>query len=110
MCQDCLFEPRPDRGTTCLDDGAYLVNFKGCFICGKRIPPRNINKTEEEDDDEEEQVVETSFHHICECGHLIASHFHRETSAQSVTYLMECFLCGKGVHEKERYRWGDIIH
>ena len=23
-------EPRPDRGTVCLDDGAYIVNFKKC--------------------------------------------------------------------------------
>ncbi|KAI9026749.1 hypothetical protein DFJ74DRAFT_661798 [Hyaloraphidium curvatum] len=50
MCHGCLVSVLPERGTTALDSGAYLVNFKGCRACGKRDLPgvrgRKLNGVE----------------------------------------------------------------
>ena len=40
MCQNCVRERFPDRGTTCLDAGCYVINFVSCAQCGKREPLR----------------------------------------------------------------------
>jgi hypothetical protein len=107
MCQDCLLECRPDRGSLCLDDGAYLLNFKGCVVCGKRSRPNNDDRCEQEEEGGNEECTETTFTHVCSgCGHQVASHYYRETlNVGYVCYLMECSLCGKGSQEKERYRY-----
>lgn len=39
MCRKCLKEPLPDRQTTCLDAGSYLLNWNGCGECGSRDLP-----------------------------------------------------------------------
>lgn len=46
MCQDCLREQLPERGTTVLDAGHYLMNLKACAACSKRDIPvlRNRKK------------------------------------------------------------------
>ena len=35
MCRDCVKVEYPRRQRTCLDTGAYVLNFKGCSVCGK---------------------------------------------------------------------------
>lgn len=87
----------------------FFFNLNPGVVCGKRSLPKNINRIdqEEDDDDDEDDVLETTYKHTCsDCGHHIASHYYRETFApENVRYMMECFLCGKGAQEKERYRW-----
>jgi len=115
MCVNCLVSARPDRGTVCLDDGVYILNFKGCAVCGARgLAPREVNRREtttvesadDDDDDDEsaepEETEEVEFQHVCaECGHVVASHYYREVcSSRSQRYLMECPLCGKGADER----------
>jgi Churchill protein len=34
MCGECLREKLPERGTMCLETGAYFLNFKACKECG----------------------------------------------------------------------------
>jgi len=105
MCRKCLLEVRPDRCTLCLDEGAYVINYKACAECGLRSHPQEQSRTEEEEcegSEQEEETLEVNFIHACaQCGHRIATHFYREvTDAQGVRYLMECMLCGKGSHER----------
>jgi|AntAceMinimDraft_5_1070358.scaffolds.fasta_scaffold55780_2 DNA-directed RNA polymerase subunit RPC12/RpoP len=106
MCRECLLEERPDRDTLCLDEGAYVINYKACAQCGLRVQPQVHSRTDEEellDSDEEE--LEVNFVHACAgCGHRIAAHYYRElTSVLGVRYLMECLLCGRGAHEKAHH-------
>ena len=54
MCKECWLETRPERGTTCLDKGSYVINFKGCHACGKRDFIAEEGRVEEEEDDEED--------------------------------------------------------
>jgi hypothetical protein len=35
MCNECVKEVAPDRGTTCHEGGCYFINLKGCKECGK---------------------------------------------------------------------------
>ena len=102
MCKDCMIEMRPDRGTICLESGAYIANLKSCAACGARQMPlvAALENTEEEEDDALEEEV--NFDHVCaSCGHVIAHHYYRyhaDDAAQ--THLMECFLCGRGADER----------
>ena len=65
MCRKCVAEEQPDRGTACLDTGAYLANFKACAACGVRATLRATERVEDEDadaggdggGDEEEETV-----------------------------------------------------
>eukprot|EP00056_Hartaetosiga_gracilis_P021441 m.24171 g.24171 ORF g.24171 m.24171 type:complete len:163 (-) comp9082_c0_seq1:40-528(-) len=50
MCKDCLKTPLPDRGTTCLSTGVYLVNFAGCGKCKKFSMPIAEKVDSKEDD------------------------------------------------------------
>lgn len=95
MCNECVKEEYPDRGTTCMDNGSYLMNFAGCHDCGKLdvIAITNRHCTDEDDDDEE--II--TYQHICStCGHVIANHeytFRVEDEYQ--VYEMDCVLCGR---------------
>ena len=111
MCLNCLNTARPDRGTVCLDEGAYLVNFKACASCGVRAMPRTAKREEEatvdsEDEtpegEEPEETEEVQFQHVCsECGHVVASHYYRSVySTRSQRFLMECMLCGRAADER----------
>ncbi|KJE95266.1 hypothetical protein CAOG_05736 [Capsaspora owczarzaki ATCC 30864] len=94
MCRNCLKEDTPARGTTCLDTGAYLVNFKGCAQCQSFEFPREQDRKVDEDDETGEETV--TFTHVCkQCNHVIAEHnytFEIEDGYQE--YTMECQLCG----------------
>ena len=56
MCLNCLNTARPDRGTVCLDEGAYLVNFKACASCGVRAMPRTAKREEQATVDSEDET------------------------------------------------------
>ncbi|NWW13971.1 CHUR protein, partial [Oreocharis arfaki] len=36
MCGGCVGTEYPERGTTCLEGGSFLLNFGGCAQCGRR--------------------------------------------------------------------------
>ncbi|NWS64471.1 CHUR protein, partial [Chunga burmeisteri] len=36
MCGGCVGTEYPERGTTCLEGGSFLLNFVGCAQCGRR--------------------------------------------------------------------------
>ena len=119
MCVDCLVTARPERGRTCLDAGAYAVNFKRCTVCGQRSAVVARNRREEEDEDDGGDFEQTvTFDHLCgHCHHNIASHYYTfavthlahvpdGSSSSAATgslpstrvqqeYLMECALCGR---------------
>jgi len=64
MCQDCVVEVRPDRGRTCVDHGAYLLNFKQCAACGVRgrlVEAARESEVVEEDDENDLYLTETTF-------------------------------------------------
>ena len=62
-------EPHCDRGTTCLDAGVYLPNFRQCAKCGSTAPPVSSAPRVEEEDDDDECVEETEYEHRCaDCG------------------------------------------
>lgn len=88
MCRKCLLELRPDRGSTCLDTGVFVLNFGGCAECGKRDFPKAADEEstaqsdedggEEDGDDSYEEEV--TYKHKCKhCEHLIAEHYYSFT-------------------------------
>ncbi|XP_076067993.1 protein Churchill isoform X2 [Oratosquilla oratoria] len=93
MCKDCVKEEFPDRGSICLDSGAYLANLNGCKLCGRKDRVQVVNKATTQEGDQEV----TTFQHKCEgCEHLIATHeycFWVEEDFQY--YEMSCLLCGE---------------
>ena len=97
MCRRCRLVPLPDRGRTCLDTGAYLLNYKGCAECGKML--RLEKRREEREEDEEDGEETVMFAHACSgCGHEVAMHhysFVYESEAAQQLHTMECTLCGK---------------
>lgn len=44
MCRECIFTIRPNRQTTTLEAGCYLINFKACFECQERNIPSSSEK------------------------------------------------------------------
>ncbi|XP_070578849.1 protein Churchill-like [Ptychodera flava] len=95
MCGDCIKQRCPDRGSICLDTGAYLLNFQGCSECKVREPLVVRDRHEETEEDGEETVT---YQHVCpNCMHVIAEHsytFSVEDDFQE--YQMFCMLCGRG--------------
>ncbi|XP_050705270.1 protein Churchill-like [Eriocheir sinensis] len=93
MCEQCVKEEYPDRGTVCLDSGAYLANLAGCQGCGRKDTLKVANKTVGPSEANEEV---TEFEHVCgECQHVVARHLHVfwvEDGYQN--YTMSCMLCG----------------
>jgi len=93
MCQKCVKEEYPDRGSTCLEEGSYYQNFSRCAECQGQDVLQVENKSIVEDVDGVETV---SYDHICRiCRHVVASHsctFKIEDSYQE--YEMSCLLCG----------------
>mmetsp|Transcript_11898 Transcript_11898/g.13711 ORF Transcript_11898/g.13711 Transcript_11898/m.13711 type:complete len:175 (-) Transcript_11898:70-594(-) len=105
MCKTCVLEPFPDRGTTVLDSGSYLLNLNTCTSCGKKSMPLQVQeKTQNEESDgsdsDQSELEITTFVHQCSnegCGHVIAEHFHRfHVESNRQEYFMECLLCGRG--------------
>uniref|UniRef100_A0A7S0DB84 Protein Churchill n=1 Tax=Amorphochlora amoebiformis TaxID=1561963 RepID=A0A7S0DB84_9EUKA len=98
---DCLKEFRPERHRTCLDTGAYLLNFKGCCKCGNRVALKMVSRKVEEEEDKDGYISEVvTFNHICaKCSHVICEHYYSfEAGEDAQEYLMECPLCGRGAH------------
>ena len=75
------------KGSSCLETGAYLLNFAGCYECKRKGFLKEDSKVTQEDDDGEETVtydrkyVQHEFDadilstDVCkECNHIIASH------------------------------------
>mmetsp|Transcript_18130 Transcript_18130/g.46047 ORF Transcript_18130/g.46047 Transcript_18130/m.46047 type:complete len:185 (+) Transcript_18130:81-635(+) len=98
MCRKCVKDALPERHNTCLDDGAYLLNWQGCGECGSReLPKRNDGETEKTNEDDQIEE-ETKFEHLCSaCSHVVCEHYYKFSVAdKQQEYFMECILCGKG--------------
>ncbi|ESO91955.1 hypothetical protein LOTGIDRAFT_191045 [Lottia gigantea] len=93
MCEDCVKEEYPDRGSTCLDNGCYMMNYAGCSQCGDRSKPKTVCRTCVENEEEEEVIT---FKHVCsQCNHSVADHEHIfQVSGEYQLYEMSCILCG----------------
>ncbi len=103
MCVECVKEKCPDRGTTCLETGSYMMNFKECAECHKKEPMKveaRQSGTEEEDEEEDSDGGEEliTYDHVCsECGHIIAEHQYTFcVDGEYQEYSMTCLLCGRG--------------
>ncbi|XP_046506866.1 protein Churchill isoform X2 [Equus quagga] len=71
MCGDCVEKEYPNRGTICLENGSFLLNFTGCAVCNKRDFMLITNKSLKEEDGEE--IV--TYDHLCKnCHHVVARH------------------------------------
>ena len=112
MCRKCLIDVRPDRGTMCLDDGAFVANFRSCAVCGLRAMPKVGTKTIDDENDDgvvgDETIEEVTFEHVCStdgCGHVISSHWYKfRCDSEFMTCVMECGLCGRGADERPSRR------
>ena len=82
MCDaTCIKEPFVQRGTVVLDCGVFVQNYAGCSACGSRAAPASSPPRCESEEDEDEIAEETEFDHRCaDCGHLVATHWHRFVS------------------------------
>ncbi|XP_062324253.1 protein Churchill isoform X1 [Osmerus eperlanus] len=71
MCNGCVQKEYPDRGSICLENGSYLMNYLACANCHQRDFVLISNKSTEEEDGEE--IV--TYDHVCKnCEHVIARH------------------------------------
>uniref|UniRef100_A0A8D0KQ44 Protein Churchill n=1 Tax=Strix occidentalis caurina TaxID=311401 RepID=A0A8D0KQ44_STROC len=71
MCGGCVGTEYPERGTTCLEGGSFLLNFVGCAQCGRRDFVLLGNRAAGLHGGEE--IV--TYDHLCKnCHHLIARH------------------------------------
>ncbi|KAK7083110.1 Phosphatidylinositol 3-kinase catalytic subunit type 3 [Halocaridina rubra] len=77
MCQDCVKEEYPDRGSLCLDSGTYLANLLGCHGCGHKDTLKSVNRaTTSNPEFLSQEVIE--YDHVCgNCSHVVATHDHR---------------------------------
>nr|XP_048271930.1 protein Churchill isoform X2 [Myodes glareolus] len=53
MCGDCVKKEYPNRGSTCLENGSFLLNFTGCAVCNKLDFMLITNRSLKEEDGEE---------------------------------------------------------
>ncbi|XP_025105280.1 protein Churchill-like [Pomacea canaliculata] len=93
MCLECVKEEFPERETTCLESGSYLLNYAGCQNCSaKDLQIMNRICTEE---DEEELIT---YQHVCsQCNHVVANHEYTfKVEGEYQEYEMSCMLCGNG--------------
>ncbi|KAB7497618.1 Protein Churchill [Armadillidium nasatum] len=60
MCELCVKEEFPDRGSFCLESGAYLLNLKECKGCGEKNSLKVVNCTNVIEDDTNAKRVITS--------------------------------------------------
>ena len=103
MCDaTCIKEPFVQRGTVVLDCGVFVQNYAGCSACGSRAAPASSPPRCESEEDEDEIAEETEFDHRCaDCGHLVATHWHRFVSGDLARrWSMACALCGRGADER----------
>ncbi|XP_077442750.1 protein Churchill [Stigmatopora argus] len=93
MCNGCVQKEYPDRGSTCLENGSFLMNYVGCANCHHRDFVLICNKDTEDDDGEE--IV--TYDHVCKnCDHVIARHEYTFSVVDEYQeYTMLCMLCGK---------------
>ncbi|XP_071540688.1 protein Churchill-like [Panulirus ornatus] len=103
MCQECVKEEYPDRGTICLDSGAYLANLQGCLGCGHKDTLSVVNRTTSSIQDSPQEVIE--YDHVCgNCNHVIATHGHRFWVEDDYQYYeMSCMLCGEAEDTRSCY-------
>ena len=67
MCRECVVTVRPDRGRTCLETGAFVLNYAGCSACQHRSSikavGREVSEDEQDNGDYEETVTFQRQHH-----------------------------------------------
>ncbi|KAM5129828.1 protein Churchill [Mantella aurantiaca] len=93
MCGGCVQEEYPERGSTCLETGSFLLNYVSCAKCNTRDFVLIANKTADEEDGEE--II--TFDHVCKnCHHVIAKHEYTFSVVDEYQeYTMLCMLCGR---------------
>uniref|UniRef100_UPI00358E1CD4 protein Churchill n=1 Tax=Myxine glutinosa TaxID=7769 RepID=UPI00358E1CD4 len=94
MCVDCVKSQFPDRGNTCLEAGAYLLNYDRCAACQERDVLQSSHRSREEVD--EEEII--TYNHVCQnCHHVVAKHEYTFSIIDDYQeYTMLCLLCGRG--------------
>ncbi|XP_041262167.1 protein Churchill isoform X3 [Onychostruthus taczanowskii] len=100
MCGGCVGTEYPERGTTCLEGGSFLLNFVGCAQCGRRDFVLVSNRAEELDGGEEIVTYDRAVGgpgDLCKnCHHLIARHEYTFSVVDDYQeYTMLCLLCGR---------------
>ena len=105
MCQQCVIELMPQRGSWVTDSGCYVVNLKACHGCGQRLHLSEVQErartcVEEEEEDEYEEDI--SFQHTCShCGHILGTHHYVFRVDQHVQEtFMDCGVCGQASCEQ----------
>ncbi|EPY86179.1 protein Churchill-like protein [Camelus ferus] len=89
MCGDCVEKEYPNRGTICLENGSFLLNFTGCAVCSKRDFMLITNKSLKEEDGEE--IV--TYDHLCKnCHHVIARHEYTFSIMDEFQYVIAQLL------------------
>lgn len=93
MCRECVKQILPSRGNVCIESGSYLLNFKGCVVCGAKEALNITDHNKQEDDNGEEQIT---YKHVCSsCDHVIAEHEYTfQVEGDYQEYMMTCLLCG----------------
>ncbi|XP_010562677.1 PREDICTED: protein farnesyltransferase subunit beta-like [Haliaeetus leucocephalus] len=93
MCGGCVGTEYPERGTTCLEGGSFLLNFVGCAQCGRRDFVLLGNRAAGLHGGDE--IV--TYDHLCKnCHHLIARHEYTFSVVDDYQeYTMLCLLCGR---------------
>ncbi|XP_053922665.1 protein Churchill isoform X1 [Cuculus canorus] len=108
MCGGCVGTEYPERGTTCLEGGSFLLNFVGCAQCGRRDFVLLSNRAAGLQDGEEIVTYDRAgrapagggglgFKDLCKnCHHLIARHEYTFSVVDDYQeYTMLCLLCGR---------------
>lgn len=90
---------QPDRGSSVLEKGCYMLNFNGCHACGEVDMPKAVE--EERTGDGVSEVESISFTHVCRaCEHVVAKHCYTfEVQGEFQVFEMQCPLCGFAQHE-----------
>jgi|ERR1711934_1346990 len=97
MCEHCVKEEWPDRDTMCIEQGAYMINFKKCRNCGLQ-DVKTTNRLCCDNDDEES----ITYQHSCgSCEHIIAEHEYTfKVEGDYQVYEMNCLLCGSAEDQR----------
>lgn len=88
-----------------MEEGAYVLNFNGCVLCGHFNFPDSVNANNLDPNGEPDKAIEDNIerinydHQCTQCQHLVAKHEYTFEVVDGVQeYCMNCELCGIGEH------------
>ena len=113
MCRECLVTVRPERGRTCLETGAFVINYAGCHACKQRSSIKSVGKEVSEDERDNGDYEETvTFHRqLADSSHPAHIHCsaiapccsqsltHLSTSTAALLHTDTCSVCGHAIAE-----------